>query len=265
MFLREGIFLKINFAILLATLFFLPTILLVAGESHQINSFIGSEPTIDGIIDSTERNASGKPTEILLPFNTWYMGGGDHLPRKIEVGSIHTYNSNLYINTKIEYEGIKAGNITYYLRKNGTEDYFDLKEITSRTNNVRDGYRIPYDWPFYDDTESGGTLDAEGKSSLTENSLSFELLIPYNSNDTIGHDINVTINDEIEIKIILMIMYLNDSREEWNYYTWPSENSWVIAFQDTTASASSCTGLVMMIVIFSAIIITRMKSRMENK
>jgi hypothetical protein len=256
---RKGIYHKMKLLILLNIILILPTIILVSGEQSQIISYLGSDPTIDGFIDESERDATGKPVSTVLPFDTWYVGGGDGLPREVEVGSFHTSNSNLYINTKIEYDGIKEGNITYILRKKGTDDDFDLKELSSATNSSVDGFRLQNDWQHLVDSDFGGTEDSEGKCHLIENTLTFELLIPYNSNDTIGHDLNVTLNDEIEFRFLLRIMYLNDSYEEWNYYAWSPADAWTLVFNDSSAVPLPLIGLIFGLILLTMIQITRKK------
>jgi hypothetical protein len=258
---RKGIYQKIKLYALFSIILIVPSITLVNGENYQLISYIGDEPTIDGFIDESERDATGKPVSTLLPFDTWYVGGGDGLPREVEIGTFHTSNSKLYINTRIEYDCIKEGNITYIFRKKGTDDDFDLKELTSATNNSIDSYRLQNDWQHHVDIDFGGTENSEGKCHLTENSLTFELLIPYNSNDTIGHDLNVTLNDEIEFKFILRIMYLNDSQEEWNWYAWPTEELWSIVFTNSSAVPLSFIGLITGIFLLPIIQLTRKRRK----
>ncbi|MHA1156612.1 MAG: hypothetical protein ACTSQK_10935, partial [Candidatus Heimdallarchaeota archaeon] len=183
---RKGIQLRTKLFVLIAILFIVPTIMLVNGENYQINSYFGPEPTIDGVVDETERSAAGKPKEMTMPFSPWYMAG-DQLPREIEIGSIHTINSNLYIYTILKMDGIIEGNITFFFRKMGTLGYYDYKRVSSITNNSIDGYNTQVDWPYPIDTEYGGTKDSEGKCHIADEYITFELVMPYNSEDANGY------------------------------------------------------------------------------
>ncbi|MBN1330824.1 MAG: hypothetical protein JXA54_15230 [Candidatus Heimdallarchaeota archaeon] len=208
---------------------------MVSGVDYQINSFLGPVPIIDGYIDDIEKQSTGKPIDVVLPWDTWNMGG-DQKPISIEIGSIHTNTSYLYINTRINYNDITSANITYFLRKTGSDDYFDLKRINSITNSSLDGYRTPgQSWSLYD-TEIGGTLDSEGKCYLTSKSITFELFIPINSNDSLGYDLNVSLEDEIELQIMLHFRYLNIYGVS-NSYQWSNDDSCTITFLNTTAAA----------------------------
>jgi len=188
-----------------------------------------------------------------MPFDLWYMAG-DRLPREVTIGSFHTSNYNLYIYAKIEMDGIVEGNITYFMRKLGSDGYYDYKQIASVTNSSIDGYHTQHQWPYPIDTEYGGTKDSEGKCHITENSMTFELLMPYNSEDENGYDLNVTLNDEVEIKYYIRLKYLNSSQETWNYYAWPDEDLWTIIFHTTSAAPIAYIGIILGLVLIYPII-----------
>jgi len=260
---RRGNYRKIILGLLLMTIIaILPSIMVVKGEAYQINSYLGPEPTIDGIVVKEERNAAGKPKKMLMPFDEWFMGG-DQLPRDIEIGSIHTNTSKLYIYVKIYFDGILEGNISFRMRKALSSDYYDYKTISSLTNSSCDGYRIPNQWQIYIDTENNGTEDSVGKCFITDSCMTFELLMPYNSEDTNGHDLNIILNDEIEIYYLITLKYLETDWEPWNHYAWPNTDTWKIVFQTTSASPISLLGIIMGLMI-TPIILQLRKNRKHN-
>lgn len=245
----------VNVTLTLMILFILP-VFITLGTDYQLNSYLGPEPTIDGVVDEDERNAAGKPEEMLMPFNPWFMGG-DQTPREIEIGSVYTEDAYLYIYTKIKFDSILEGNISYYIRKLGTEDYFDYKSISSLTNSSFDGYRIPEVLPYPEDTESGGTKDSEGKCFISDDYMTFELLIPYASTDVKGYDLNVTLSDEIEIRYYIQLKYLNTSYDPWNHYSWLNADLWTIAFQETSAVAIPLISIILGLIAIPLLAVKR--------
>lgn len=231
---RKGILLKTKIVILFLVLLFLPAFLLVAGESYQINSYLGPEPTIDGSIASDEQQATGKQEEVTLLVDPWYAGD-DREPILVEVGSCFTNTSFLYINTVVTFNEITRGNITYLLRKKGSDGYFDIQRVTSKANCSVDGYTSNSAWHF-NDSEAGGTHDSEGKCYLSQSSMTFELLIPFNSGDELGQDLNITAEDDIEIEIFLNFVYMKEENwEGYKYYAWSDDDSCTIALLSETA------------------------------
>ncbi|NHK32574.1 MAG: hypothetical protein FK730_14570 [Asgard group archaeon] len=261
MFSRKGINQIMKLGLIVLVLCILPSISLVKGENYQIKSYLGEEPIIDGYIDDIERQSTGKSTEVILPWDTWNMGG-DQVPITVEIGSFHTNTSHLYLNTRIYYEDIIGSNITYFLRKKGTDDNFDLKRINSITNSSLDGYRTPYKWNI-NDTEFGGTQDSEGKCYLTNDSLTFELFMPYNSSDVLGHDLNVTLNDEIELEIYLYFTYPTPYGVS-NSYQWSEDDNCTIIFIDSEAAPISIIGIILGLIVIPVVKIT-MKNLTLNK
>ena len=251
---RKGLLLKMKLALLLLITILLPTIFLVSGESYQISSYIGSTPTIDGIIDLTEQQSTGKQAEITLQFDEWDKNG-DQLPREVKIGSCHTNDSYLYINTVVEFSGILDGNITYFFRKDGYEKPYhapyDIKQISSKTNSSRDGYReyldlIHFD-TYYNDSVLGGTQDSVGKCFISDSSLTFELLLPLNSGDSLGNDLNVTLADQIELRINLIFWYDGDYMLDHNSYVWSSADTCSIVLLQETAPVT----ITLPIILFS--------------
>ena len=232
-------------------IFFIPLVSAISTD-YQLSSFLGPEPTIDGVVDETERSAAGKPKEMTIPFSPWYMAG-DQLPREIEIGSVHTNNSNLYIYTILKMDVIIEGNITFFFRKMGTLGYYDYKRVSSIPNNSIDGYNTQVDWPYPIDTEYGGTKDSEGKCYITDDSITFELSMPYTSTDTNGYDLNITVNEEVELIFSIRIIYLNGSIETQNSYFWLEEDSWKIIFHETRAVLIPFIGILMGLLVIPLI------------
>jgi len=235
----------------LVVLFLIYTIIsssvLVNGADYTVNSYQGETPIIDGVIDATEEQGTGKPTKITLTHDPWdYVGR----PREIDVkiGSSHSNDSYLYINAIVNYRKIISGNITFHMRKNESENYFDLKRISSNTNSSMDGYKEDddqYFWNFTKDQDNGGTEDTEGACVITQKNIMFELRMPFNSGDTLGYDVNIEVGNEIEFRISFTLLYEKSDEAFGVMYASYLPKNCKLIIQNTTAVPLSTIGIIL--------------------
>lgn len=224
-----------------------------------INSFQGETPTIDGIIDAEEEQGTGKPIKILLSHDPWDLVGS---PRTMEIklGASHSNDSYLYINTVVNYRKIVNGYMMYFMRKNGTNDNFDMKRVSSETEDCYDGFRNNTDswWEFNNDTSFSGTEDLEVECSITEKDITFELRIPFNSGDLAGNDLNIKVGDVLELGLYLYLQYENGETSYGRYI----HNFLTITMQNTTATIPlPRIGIVLALMLVTGIVVKKRKKK----
>ncbi len=213
-----------------------------------LKSYQGSAPTIDGMIDASEREGTGRPFKITLGRDPWdsYMEP-DII--NLKVGSSHSNDSYLYINTIINFKRIIFGNITYQFQRDISNSYYDLKRVSSITNSCIDGYRQEAGalWKINKDLDNGGTQDSEGKCVITETYIMFELRMPFFTGDTLGHDTSMTVGETIIISFEFSFLYnkTNDETMYGNYF----DQGYSFVLQNTTAAPLSLVGIVLGLVL----------------
>lgn len=212
-----------------------------------VNSYQGETPIIDGVTDAAEEQGTGKPTKITLTHDPWdYVGR----PREIDVkiGSSHSNDSYLYINAIVNHRKIISGNLTFHMRNNESDNYFDLKRISSNTNSSIDGYREDVDhywFNFTKDLDNGGSEDTEGACIISQKYIVFELRIPFNSGDSLGYDVNIEAVNEIEFLISFNLLYEKLDEAFGVMYASYNPKDCKLIIQKTTAAPLSTIGIIL--------------------
>jgi hypothetical protein len=225
----------------------------------EIISYQGQVPIIDGKIDSKEEQGTGKPTKITLASNPFLLPFEEI---DILVGTSHSNDSYLYINTVVNYNNIISGNISYQMRLNGTDEDYDVKRVSSITNSSIDLRKLAGGVGFFNDLICGGTIDSEGKCIITNKFISFELRMPFNSGDFEGRDLNIHIGDVIEIYFHIDFYY-EKNIDDIKYRDFNSAKN-VLVIQNTTAAPLSIVGIILGLVLIISVNVRRKKLK-KNK
>lgn len=232
--LLKSKFLTVKFVSFFLICITISSFVLAHGVAYTVNSYLGEVPTIDGIIDEQEEQGTGKPIKMTLPKDPWDQGAKP-VEMDIKLGTSHSNDSYLYINTVVNYKKIFYGYMMYCLRRSGTINNFDMKRVSSETEECFDGFRnSSSSWRnYHNDTYFGGTEDSEGICTITEKDITFELRMPFNSGDLAGNDVTIEVGDVLEIELIFHFRYNID--DFW--YGFYIHDSITITIQNTTATA----------------------------
>ncbi|MHA1124726.1 MAG: hypothetical protein ACTSO7_03385 [Candidatus Heimdallarchaeota archaeon] len=154
---------------------------------------------------------------------------------KAIISLLFSNNDTLYLGIEIVKTWDNLGEMILIFDTNNTHDILlsvnpnpvfcdglDAKYFTNLNVN-NDSYIDLNELKF--DTENGGSEDFECQNSGSGvNSFSYELEIPFNSEDTLGYDINTSIDDELKFILLYftgMDVYsqIREDDNDWDYGT----------------------------------------------
>jgi len=256
-------FLITKLVVLIITCIIISPLIMTEGAAVTINSYQGETPTIDGEIDEQEEQGTGKPLKFSLPHDPWDLAGR---PREIEIkfGTSHSNDSYLYINTVVNFKEIGFSKMFYFMRKNGTNDNFDMKCVSSFTDDSFDGFRNSSAsmWNVNFDTDFGGTEDAVMKCIRADKYTTFELRMPFNSGDQEGNDLNIQVGDILDVELILHIQHQVD-HSDW-YGNFIHESIEIIIKNTTAIVPQPKMGIVLGFMLIIGIIVRRKKKEKKK-
>jgi len=174
-------------------------------NAGTIQSVYSVAPTIDGVLDDSVWSAASKQTFILYDI----LNQSNTV--EIDISSLFSNNDTLYLGLEVEEEWASAGRIFIIFQSNKSDNILVGVDPEIIWGQGHDAKYIRYNDIIYDgfmtndfviDEDNGGTTDFQGQASGSGYSYSYELEIPFNSGDTLGFDLNITIDDELKFFLI---------------------------------------------------------------
>ncbi|NHJ04894.1 MAG: hypothetical protein EAX90_08725 [Candidatus Heimdallarchaeota archaeon] len=187
-------------------------------------------PSVDGIFSAGEWTVAGAPVDIKL------LDLYDQYAPHIVVGmrSVYSEDNILFLALAIP-DSIVDPNDELIIAFNSSntplalnpatfgisfDDDHDAKQLFIQNNDYLDGYTEGIGYRIGDDVGMGGVNDGEGKAVGNGTHVNVEFKIPFDSGDTHGYDIKLSVGDDEEIFIVY-----KDGDNEKTYSQWLVETN----------------------------------------